>query len=66
MAGDCPEPDVSISAIRRREAASQAVRLLVKAYRRDEEQGGSIDWSDLDQAYRMALEASEAVGHGAG
>ena len=60
VCGDWPEPDASVKAIRRRDAAFQAVHLLIEAYRRGEERGGSIDWEDLDQAYQAALQASEA------
>lgn len=54
-----PEPDASVIHIRHRDAAFQAARLLVDAYRRGEECGGSIDWSELDEAYQMALKAFE-------
>lgn len=52
-----PEADTSVKAVRRREAAFHTSRLLVEAYRRGEEAGGSIDWDDLDQAYEAALQA---------
>ncbi|MEW5756454.1 MAG: hypothetical protein AB1810_09120 [Pseudomonadota bacterium] len=34
----------------------------MEAYRHGEERGGSIDWDELDQAYRVAFEASGAAG----
>lgn len=58
ISGDWPQPDASVKEIRRRDAAFRAVRLLVDAYRRGEEHGGSIDWGDLDRAYQTALIAT--------
>ena len=50
-----PNPDGSVLYLRRKEAAFKAARLLIEAYRRGKESGGSIDWEDLDEAYEMAL-----------
>lgn len=52
--GQYPEADVSAQSMRRRNLASRAAELLIEAYRRAEE-GHSVDWSDLDEAYRTAL-----------
>lgn len=54
-----PEPDASVKELTRREAAFRAARLLVEAYQRGEEDGGSVDWDDLDQAYEAALGATQ-------
>ena len=52
--GQYPEPDVTVKILQRRNWANRAAELLIEAYRRAEE-GHSIDWSDLDEAYRAAL-----------
>lgn len=43
--------------LRRSAAAFRAAELLVEAYRRAAEEGGSIEWSDVDEAYVAAREA---------
>ena len=52
--GEWPEPEVSVKAIRRRDAAFLAVRLLVEIY----QSGGDINRSDLELAYQAALNAT--------
>lgn len=52
-----PKGDASVQELRRRAEALHAAHLLVEAYRRGEESGGSIDWADLDRAHEAALRA---------
>ncbi|HQU15476.1 MAG: hypothetical protein B7Z66_12190 [Chromatiales bacterium 21-64-14] len=40
-----------------REKAMRVAQMLVEAYRTGAENGGSIDWSDIDDAYALALKA---------
>lgn len=50
--------DASASAVRREQRAMAACQQLVLAYRRGEAAGGKIDWSDVDEAYALASQAT--------
>ena len=52
-----PEPESSVLRQRREAAAMHACALLVEAYRRGEESGGSVAWEDMNEAHAVALEA---------
>ena len=53
-----PEVDGSVETLRRRDAAFRAASLLLDAYKRGKESGGTVSWSDLDAAYAEALKAA--------
>ncbi len=58
-----PNPGVCVTVQQQELAARKAAQLLVEAYRRGEESGGTIEWEDLDQAYEAALEAVGGRAH---
>lgn len=43
--------------------AIAAVQLLIEAYEKGAEKGGSIEWSDLDAAYELAVQAVAPIDH---
>jgi len=43
----------------KRGADKHVVVALVKAFERGERNGGSIDWEELEEVYRMAISALE-------
>ena len=55
---DVFEADVLVDEAKYVSAARQSCALLIRAYADAETFGGSINWSDIDAAYAMALRAS--------
>ena len=53
-----PEYDEGANSSHQHESAFQVGKLLIDAYSNGEMRGGSIDWDELDQAYRAALKAA--------
>lgn len=52
-----PAPDASVVAMRRNDAARLCAEIIFNAYQRGKDNGGRIDWSDIDLAYEQALKA---------
>ncbi len=55
--GAWPKPEQSVHELRRRVHASNACALLIEAYDAGERAGGSVEWSDLDEAVIAARQA---------
>ena len=52
-----PERGCCVEDAIRQNFAMQAARLMVEAYQRGGEDGGSIDWADMDAVHGLALKA---------
>ena len=62
--GNWPAPRETVTRAERADIALQACRQLVAAYEvGDLSDGSSIDWSDVDDAHRLAVEALEPGEH---
>lgn len=54
---DYPSADATVRQVREVAAYRRVAELFLQAYRRGEEEGGSVDWSDLDAAWEVAVKA---------
>ncbi len=52
-----PSADATVRQVREAAAYRRVAELFLQAYRRGEEAGGSVDWSDLDAAWEVAVKA---------